>query len=136
MQLGKNKMKFSLTALFLILSVSVFAQSERTDSLSVWKADKLFLDSPQSIFLFDEKPQLFIPLKFVNSLSQANRFSYGVKLFAENPLIYSRDDLVSPLLSKYHEDEKMNLFYTILGSVQAGAVGYMAYKHIKKYGFK
>ncbi len=44
-----------------------------------------------------------------------------------------RASLISPLpplLSK----QEMNPLQIILGAVQTGAVGYMAYRHIKKYG--
>ena len=44
--------------------------------------------------------------------------------------------LLSPLLRKYFEDSKFNPIRLVLGMAQAGAVGYLAYKHLKKYGFK
>ena len=40
-----------------------------------------------------------------------------------------------PLYQKYLEDSKFNPFKYALGMMQVGAVGYLAYKHIKKYGF-
>jgi len=42
---------------------------------------------------------------------------------------------LSPLEKQYLEDSKFNPIKYALGMVQAGAVGYFAYKHIKKYGF-
>lgn len=42
---------------------------------------------------------------------------------------------LSPLQKKYYEDSKFDPIRSILGMAQAGAVGYLAYKHIKKYGF-
>jgi hypothetical protein len=42
---------------------------------------------------------------------------------------------LSPLERKYHEDSKFNPIKYVLGAAQVGAVGYLAYKHIKKYGF-
>ena len=42
---------------------------------------------------------------------------------------------LSPLEKQYLEDSKFNPIRYALGMVQAGAVGYLAYKHIKKYGF-
>jgi hypothetical protein len=42
---------------------------------------------------------------------------------------------LSPLQKKYYEDSKFDPIKTILGAAQVGAVGYLAYKHIKKYGF-
>jgi hypothetical protein len=41
----------------------------------------------------------------------------------------------SPLYQQYLKDSEFDMVRYILGTVQAGAVGYMAYKHIKKYGF-
>lgn len=42
---------------------------------------------------------------------------------------------LSPLQKKYYEDSKFDPIRSILGMAQVGAVGYLAYKHIKKYGF-
>jgi len=42
---------------------------------------------------------------------------------------------LSPLYTQYIEDSKFNPVRYILGMAQVGAVGYLAYKHIKKYGF-
>ena len=41
----------------------------------------------------------------------------------------------SPLYQQYLKDSEFNMFRYILGAAQAGAVAYMAYRHIKKYGF-
>ena len=40
-----------------------------------------------------------------------------------------------PLYEQYLQDSEFDMIRYILGTVQAGAVGYMAYKHIKKHGF-
>ena len=42
---------------------------------------------------------------------------------------------LSPLEKQYLEDSKFNPIRYALGMIQAGAVGYLAYKHIQKYGF-
>ena len=42
---------------------------------------------------------------------------------------------LSPLERQYLEESKFDPVRYALGMVQAGAVGYLAYKHIKKYGF-
>jgi len=42
---------------------------------------------------------------------------------------------LSPLEKQYLENSKFNPIRYALGMVQAGAVGYLAYRHIKKYGF-
>ena len=45
------------------------------------------------------------------------------------------DNITQPLYQKYLEDSKFNPFRYALGMMQVGAVGYLAYKHLKKYGF-
>lgn len=42
---------------------------------------------------------------------------------------------LAPLEKQYLQDSKFDPVKYALGMVQAGAVGYLAYKHIKKYGF-
>ncbi len=42
---------------------------------------------------------------------------------------------LSPFYAQYLEDSKFNPLRYVLGMAQIGAVGYLAYKHIKKYGF-
>jgi len=41
----------------------------------------------------------------------------------------------APLYQQYLRDSEFDMVRYVLGAVQAGAVGYMAYRHIKKYGF-
>ena len=43
--------------------------------------------------------------------------------------------MLSPLNIKYREDSKFNSVRYILGMAQTAAVSYMAYIHLKKYGF-
>lgn len=42
---------------------------------------------------------------------------------------------LSPLEKQYLENSKFNPIRYALGMIQAGAVGYLAYKHIQKYRF-
>lgn len=44
-------------------------------------------------------------------------------------------DLMMPLHKQYLENSKINPIMYVLGIAQTAAVGYMAYRHIKKYGF-
>ncbi len=44
--------------------------------------------------------------------------------------------LHSSLYEQYLEDSKFNPIRTALGMIQAGAVGYLAYQHIKKWVIK
>lgn len=42
---------------------------------------------------------------------------------------------LEPLEQQYQRDSKFSLFRYALGMIQTGAAGYLAYRHIKKYGF-
>lgn len=44
-------------------------------------------------------------------------------------------NILNPLQERFRKSQSMKIWNTILGSVQAGAAGYLAYKHLKKYGF-
>jgi hypothetical protein len=61
--------------------------------------------------------------------------SYAISSQAAYQSNVDFDDMTLPLYKKYLEDSKFNPFRYALGMMQAGAVGYLAYKHIKKYGF-
>jgi hypothetical protein len=43
--------------------------------------------------------------------------------------------LTSPLYEQYLRESQIDMVQYVLGMVQTGAVAYMAYRHIKKYGF-
>lgn len=61
--------------------------------------------------------------------------SYAISSQATFQSNLNFDDMTLPLYQKYLEDSKFNPFRYALGMVQVGAVGYLAYKHIRKYGF-
>jgi hypothetical protein len=43
--------------------------------------------------------------------------------------------ILNPLQQQYSISQNMSALKYILGIVQTGAVGYLAYEHLKKYGF-
>lgn len=45
-----------------------------------------------------------------------------------------RADLMSPLRLQWAKEKNLSYFQMVLGAVETGAVGYMAYRHVKKYG--
>jgi len=53
--------------------------------------------------------------------------------------IYDRSEInthfTSPLYQQYLKDSEFDMLRYILGTAQVSAVAYMAYRHIKKYGF-
>lgn len=44
-------------------------------------------------------------------------------------------NILTPLQEKYADLQSMKTLKSILGAVQLSAVGYLAYLHLKKYGF-
>jgi hypothetical protein len=41
---------------------------------------------------------------------------------------------MSPLRLQWASQKNLSYFQMVLGAVETGAVGYMAYRHVKKYG--
>jgi hypothetical protein len=62
----------------------------------------------------------------------------GDAIFTGGPLsggvLEPRADLMSPLRLQMDREKNLSPFRMVLGAVETGAVGYMAYRHIKKYG--
>ena len=44
-------------------------------------------------------------------------------------------DLTASLRLQRASDSDLRILYSVLGAVQAGGVAYLAYRHVKKYGF-
>jgi hypothetical protein len=44
-------------------------------------------------------------------------------------------DLISPLRLQREKEKRLFPLMMVLGALEGGAVGYMAYQHIRKYGF-
>jgi hypothetical protein len=77
--------------------------------------DILFDDNPSTVWL---RTQLLIS-------NNASQFGYDE----------INTHFTSPLYQQYLKDSEFDMFRYVLGIAQASAVGYMAYRHIKKYGF-
>lgn len=88
-----------------------------------------FLDNPNRFFL---NPSL---LNDTTSLWIKTRIQLGA--FSNRSLNHSNSssDILNPLYQKYLESQGMRTINSILGSVSVGAAAYLAYKHLKKYGF-
>jgi len=48
--------------------------------------------------------------------------------------VSSASDMISPLYLQFQEESRLNPVRYVLGMAQTAAVGYLAYRHIKKYG--
>jgi hypothetical protein len=116
-----------------VASAQVRNHSAAADTASV---NRIILIDPglsfgRAAFLFP--PSLGSELPFQNPFMTRPEGDFG----ATGPFIGlasgPRVDLMSPLRLQF-EKEKLSPFQNALGAVQLGAVGYLAYRHIKKYG--
>lgn len=58
------------------------------------------------------------------------------EIISEDPIKTNfRSSILNPLHQQYVESQSMKELKYILGMIQTGAVGYLAYQHLKKYGF-
>ena len=74
----------------------------------------LFEDNPSNIWL---RTELLISNNSQSEFGEVNTF------------------FTAPLYQQYLRDSEFDVVRYVLGTIQTGAVAYMAYRHIKKYGF-
>jgi hypothetical protein len=123
----------------LILTFTTLSQ-EITDSLQI-KNQTLGLNKRLSTVL--DNLDFYLDLHDLNKTLFLNAdpnttwlwTSYAISSQAAFQSNLNFDDMTLHLYKKYLEDSKFNPFRYALGMMQVGAVGYLAYKHIKKYGF-
>jgi hypothetical protein len=124
-------MKIFISVILLNSSLITFGQN---DSQSYALPDSIKINIKENNNPpVEVRPDLFIPLSAVNSFSLSLKL--GLNPFSpvpDNIADLNNDLYFSKSLLK--EQFKSSFLYTMLGAVQAGAVGYLAYKHIKKYG--
>jgi len=85
---------------------------------------------PLIIPRLEDPPAFEVPLPFLFVPVSVSAFPL---LIPNDP--FPRPDLTSPLTLQRASEEKNKLLYQVLGTVQIGGVAYLAYRHIKKYGF-
>jgi hypothetical protein len=128
--------------LFVFLSSETFSQETRADTLQSLIKHPEALQNIQ--FRFEEfevyreryYSDFHIPLDEDKATIQLRtemiiRQSVGQGYFTTDESFY----FLSPLYNKYIEESKFNPVKYVLGIAQLSAVGYLAYRHIKKYGF-
>jgi hypothetical protein len=137
----------SIITIFILLPGHIFAQSEDIIVPSV--ADTVYRYqgiNPIMNYYYDDY-DLYLPFDF--SIAESEQLPEGnisnLQLRTELALSYptafntgSADELnhlMLPFYNQYLENSKIDPIRYILGMAQAAAVGYMAYRHIKKYGF-
>lgn len=142
-------MKIILVA--FLISFSFLGQSNAQDENKIFSlpADTIlrhqgFMPSLNPDYNFDDL--------FINN--ELNPYQSSISFLDDTSTIWLRTELslshsfssengsgadrhfTSPLYEQYLEDSKFSLFRSVLGMAQLSAVGYLAYRHIKKYGFR
>ncbi len=84
-------------------------------------------------FTFTDSEQLIEGTLSTLQLRTELALSYPLSL--NTGTVKTLDHLMLPYYRQYIENSKIDLVRYILGLAQTAAVGYMAYRHIKKYGF-
>ena len=130
-------MRKTLIICFFIFIFIQSGQAQDKDSLSIRPNSINFKSESQLNFaLFELK--ILLELNGNKSSSKSlNNLGYdrifGNDSFNKNDLPF--DDITLPLSIKYQNSQKnLGLTY-MLGLVQGAAAGYLAYQHIKKFGF-
>lgn len=122
-------------------AINIFAQNKNNEKDSV--ATKSYLDGDIEYLKFEPSPSfvlpenLMLPNKFdapANLVRMKTRLLliYGTHLFENDTDV--PDNILQPYYNYYLESKSISLLRRVLGIAQLGAVGYLAYKHIKKYG--
>ncbi|MHC1738656.1 MAG: hypothetical protein AB9882_11690 [Ignavibacteriaceae bacterium] len=102
------------------LTLNPFLQRE------IFPDDYIFLNEQ---FLFNEI------IADTQNTRQFTRMMLSNPQFWQNSYMMSPKEMISPLTTKFLQDNKHQGFKYMLGLLQGAAVGYLAIKHISKYGF-
>jgi hypothetical protein len=136
-----------LKILFLFFFLTLISYSQQADNInSISKNDSLKITTNQNSLI-----QMQIKFDEFEFHREFKDMKMNVPLDGDPNTVWLRTSLavsntkytdqkfsphfLSPLEKQYLENSKFNPLQYALGMVQAGAVGYLAYKHIKKYGF-
>ena len=144
-----NRNKIVIKAvIFLLIAVTFNAYPQNQENLSIGKPDSTHRFQgiiPPIEFQYNFNEIFNKPL--LNELPDEVVFDKNpstvwlrTELLISNKLDGFRSDEInthftSPLYQQYLKDSEFDMFRYILGAAQASAVAYMAYRHIKKYGF-
>lgn len=136
-------MKKKIFSILLLASIAAFAQNVKRDTSQINEPPLNFSTYfnplrylPDSYF-GNELNSLNINTNFLNdstSILMQTRMQLAW-LNNQNPAD-AKANLLNPLYQNYMANQSMGWFKQILGAVQVGAVGFLAYKHIEKYYIK
>lgn len=126
----------------IFLSTSIFAQNNETPDSLRW----LKFELPDEVLNY-QFSQLFFEdqintSSFLNTdLFDSNSVWIQTRMMLNTFKSDNQADeiwkanILNPLQDKFIKSKQMKFWNTVLATVQVGAVGYLAYKHLKKYGF-
>ncbi len=128
--------------IFFVLASYSFAQTKtELDTLSTFQlsipSEVLEYNLNDNFYLNRINSNMFNRPTFQDSTSvwlQA-RMMAGSFINMQDGFGNTAEKMTSPMLNSYYDSQKLATLKAILGSVQVGAVAYLAYRHIKKYGF-
>ncbi len=130
---------------FTFLSIPIYSQeninkSPENDSTKTFKMDALF-NLAYKFNEFEFYRNLTKPMLNFNVDSTTAKLWLKTSVEMSNNSSFNNENNFTPvylhsiLYDEYLEKSKFNPVRTVLGMIQAGAVGYLAYRHIKKWGF-
>ena len=137
----------SILTIFVFLQNNIFAQTEDIFVPSLPDTVLRFQGINPIMSNYYDDYKFYYPYNF--TVSKSEQLIEGslstIQLRTELALTYptafnSNSTEVSnhfllPFYNQYLENSKINPISYVLGLAQTAAVGYMAYRHIKKYGF-
>jgi hypothetical protein len=133
-----------LSLIFLIAFISYSQQTDSTNSIPTKDSLKIGINSNPLIQMQIKFDEFEMQREFKDMKMDIPLDGDPQTVWLRTSLAISNTDYVdqkfsphflSPLEKQYLENSKFDPVRYALGMVQAGAVGYLAYKHIKKYGF-
>ncbi len=133
-------MKKMIVISFFFFTFIIYAQtSNKTEGVKESNLNFSTFFNPET-FLF--KPTLENNFDLTNLdtsfLNDSSSIMMGTRMqladFYNKPFEDSRNSLLNPMYQSYMDSQKNKWIKQILGAVQVGAVGILAYQHIKKYG--
>ena len=131
---------YNLIVLFLFCNL-FFAQS-KTDSLKNHETplnfSNYFYNQTPYLFNFNDLSDLKFSAGFLNDTSSIwilTRMQLAGIINQDEIQNNLQMNILNPLHERYADLQSMKELKYILGAVQLSAVGYLAYLHLKKYGF-
>ncbi|MFO7526367.1 MAG: hypothetical protein R6W68_13030 [Ignavibacteriaceae bacterium] len=125
----------------ILINGFMFSQEIQTDTIPINPNSPVFKDN---IFIQFDEFDFYRDLYHSNIQIPPDNDKNTIQLRTEMLIRQSTKNnfnednnyyFLSPLYNKYIEESKFNPVRYVLGMAQLSAVGYLAYRHIKKYGF-